>query len=273
MKVSEALGCLGVSFGSTLASSEALLVAKKAFLRAALTSHPDKGGDSAAFQAAQDAWGCLRAAVDLGADLVKDIDFYPEKVSKKRGSRKTCPSHAFFQNLPPVAPYKVEVAPSDRSKCVKSGAFIPKGSLRVASFVDELGSYGRPVCLSAFRTPYIVQLGLREIDLADPGAVEEALDGMAELSIAGFEALGAADRRTFAAHVSDTANWAKTAPKVAAAKEAEQAKDVAATKEKADEGALVDPSKSLPVPGADGVAGALMDMKFVLTGVFGGVGL
>ena len=272
MKVGECLIALKIN-GASIPSVDAMTFVKKAYIKAALSSHPDKGGDQAMFLQVQDAWEGLRAAMDMGANLLKDLDFDPETASKRTPKTKQA-SHSFFANLPATAPYKVEVAASDRSKCSKTKKFIPMGGLRVLSFVEDLGSYGRPVGIDAWRTPYVVQLGLEDVDPSDIDAVEAALDAMADLSITGFSALSTADRAIFATRVADKTNWAKTATKVAAEiKEKTDDRKEATSNSEVGADALADPTKTLPVPGVDGVADALKGKTVVLTGSFGSAGL
>ena len=274
MKIGESLKLLEITTESVTDTTDVMKVVKKAFLKAALIHHPDKGGDQVVFLQVQEAWETLRASIELGADLSKDLDFDPSSTNQWAAQKKKRASYSFFTNLPTTVPYKVEVAASDKSTCVKSKQCIAKGELRVLSYVEELGSYGRPVSVSAFRTPYVIQLGLEDVDLTDPGAVEAALDAMADLSITGFSVLSTADRAIFATRVADKANWAKTATKVAAEiTEKTNDRKEAASNSEVGADALADPTKTLPVPGVDGVADALKGKTVVLTGSFGIAGL
>ena len=56
-----------------------------------------------------------------------------------------------------VPGYKVELAKSGRSTCVKSHSKIPKDSIRIGSIDKVAGTYGRWNLLEVWRVPLKVQ--------------------------------------------------------------------------------------------------------------------
>ena len=129
---------------------------RKAYLRAALASHPDKNdGDQAKFLAVQEAFESIKSATNngttpLSAFVGKSLDAV-SSVSPPR-------SAAFYEAAAAAFPaYKVERAKSGRGKCSAIGDVINEGELKVGSLVPELGDYGRFVKLNAWKVPNAIQ--------------------------------------------------------------------------------------------------------------------
>jgi len=208
-------------------------VVKRAYFKAVLVHHPDKGGDAAAFQATQTAFEALREMMATG-DI--GVSFATSTAVSASGSA-TGDAQAGGEGVPPpsweyyaeaaeasVPIYCVEPARSGRSKCSAKGAavahcsgggeqpLISKGELRVGSIEGRSGGYGRWVHLHCWRLPSAIWLGLPDCSdpaATDAAAVEVALASMNEVLLCGFDELDAAARAAVVAHCSDKKHWAR----------------------------------------------------------------
>jgi len=267
MQFEECLHALGVECHCDLEFS----VVKKAFLREALKTHPDKAtGTEAAFTAVHEAFEAIREATDNGkvplADLVgRTLD----------GTAATAPrrSAEYYEAAAAAYPtYKVMVAPSSRGKCGVDGAVIEQGEIKVGSLIPELGDYGRFVRLANWSVPAAVQACLRPGDgiatKLDVGDVEHDLLDADGVIITGMAELGVAARKALAEHAADKNHWAKVA---AAGAEAQNRAREKLKKVKASQGpstALATAPTSTFTAPSDSKPDALKGHKFVLSGVF-----
>lgn len=176
--------------------------------------------------------------------------------------------------------------------------------MRVGSFNEESGSYGRWMHLGCWRVPYKIQLGLPAEACKDPSQYSSALASMTEVLFCGFQDLSEADKALVVAHVMDRSNWAaprnvkKDNVKAEAASSSSSSSSsyssssssaqtsglstsVAISYERETGTALAPKTKGafvMPVPGVNGaVADCLAGKTIVMTGVFpeigGGAGL
>ena len=240
---------------------------RKAFHRRALQTHPDKGGENAAFVAVQEAFETLEKATDggkvplsalVGKDLVKAT------VSK---DQKRAPSYEFV------------AAKTGRGKCSVSGEFIPEGALKCGSFIAEIGEYGRWSSLQKWKVPFWVQqcILFNSVTVDDVKVELECADG---IFFSGVKKLPAPLLDALAAHMLDESNWAKpTAAGEASAREVAELQEKLEAEQEAARAAPevssqlsqlseADPVAKLPVPTPD----AFKKMSFVLTGTFPDVG-
>ena len=133
---------------------------RRAYFKTALKTHPDKGGDAAAFRKVQGAFEALRKAYDRGcADPSSGFLFSASAAQSAErelpaGPESSIPSWEFYaEAAEEVAPmYRVERAKSGRSRCQAKGSaqspqcsrddLIAKDELRVGWLNSETGSYG-----------------------------------------------------------------------------------------------------------------------------------
>ena len=181
--------------------------------------------------------------------------------------------------------YCVELAKSGRSGCKQRGAAkkcedpsIGRGEIRVGSMDELSGAYGRWNHLACWRVPSKMWMGLPDPEECDdPEQFEKALVSMNEVLLCGFSALPRENKAAMIEHVMDKENWAKKVTRrekndaaivpVAASSEAGNGKELVR------EGYHVAREHFVPpVPGKDGVAGALEGKTVVLTGIFPEVG-
>ena len=196
-----------------------------------------------------------------------------------------------------VPAYKVELAKSGRSECVKKPTaaackhggdpVIAKGEIRCGSMDMEAGSYGRWHHLRCWRVPASIWLGLPGEDCRDPAKFEAAIQAMQQLAFCGFTELSPEDRAQVVSHLMDRENYARRTVKSQA--KVPYGSAGAAAAGPAGAAAASPPSKAVvvagsgglfiaPRPGVNGaVAGALTGQTFVMTGTFpelgGGAGL
>ena len=161
-------------------------VVKRAYFKAVLVHHPDKGGDAAAFQATQTAFEALRemmATGDIGVSFATSTAVSASGSAtgdaQAGGEGVPSPSWEYYAEAAEasVPIYCVEPARSGRSKCSAKGAavahcsgggeqpLISKGELRVGSIEGRSGGYGRWVHLHCWRLPSAIWLGLPDCSL------------------------------------------------------------------------------------------------------------
>mmetsp|Transcript_1994 Transcript_1994/g.4970 ORF Transcript_1994/g.4970 Transcript_1994/m.4970 type:complete len:532 (+) Transcript_1994:162-1757(+) len=228
--VGECLATIGLSAGA-LAGCDGLqaewAAIKKAYFKAVLAAHPDKGGDPATFRAVQGAFAVLRQLLDAGG-----LDSFADAANTGTGdafgsatddAARTGPppSWDFYAAAAeePVPRHRVEPARSARSTCAAKGvakrctaAAIGKGDLRVGSLDPESGSYRRWVHLACWRVPSKVWLGLPDPDACtDPARFEAALLSMSQVLLDGVAELAPDQRAQLVAHAMDKGNWARLA--------------------------------------------------------------
>jgi hypothetical protein len=153
MKFEECLSTLGVK---TPPNEIDFVAVRKAYLKAALASHPDKhGGDEYAFLKVQSAFEAIKKATNNGAISLstfagKDLDA-AVSVAPRR-------SAAYYEAAAQALPsYKVERAKTSRGKCAADGTPIAEGEVKVGSMVPELGDYGRWTKLTNWKVPSAIQ--------------------------------------------------------------------------------------------------------------------
>ena len=284
-------------------------VLKKSYFKAALATHPDKGGDTAKFRKVQASFESLRALFDSGA-----VTSYATSASKSidnaAPSHASVPSWDFYANAAeePVPMYRVEPAKSGRSKCSAKGKaktcgadeLIPVGHLRVGSLDADTGSYGRWVRLECWRVPSKVWLGLADPDkCADATLFTAALLSMSSVLLSGVGELSEEHASAFTDHCMRKSAWAalvkrKGMPPPAQAAAASAAPAGAPTSSGASaSNALAEASASasasassalvaglpgekqrfvIPLPGKDAPANTLAGKTVVITGIFPEVG-
>lgn len=90
--------------------------------------------------------------------------------------------------------------------------FIPKNEVRVGVMDPVYGSYTKWVHLKCWRVPSKIWLGLPDPTTTtndDPVLFADALSGMNEVLICGFDELSEEKRRMILGHVMEKSNWAK----------------------------------------------------------------
>lgn len=284
-------------------------VIKRAYFRKVLRTHPDKGGDAAAFREVQAAFEVLRRLFDTkGVDSFRQAQDESTAVSYK-GSKADfkdvgTPSWEFYAEAAKedYATYRVEVAKSGRSRCQGSrrqgeeAVLIEKGALRVG-FVTEAGTYGMWCRLCVWRVPSKIWLGLPDpARCRDRRKFEKALLRMNSVALCGMQELSKADRRQVVTYVMDRSHWTfgGDADKVRKKKPAASSNNSGFNgAEEADgEGAAPAPGRgggsqlaaastelveakrqfTIPVPGKGAPPNSLSGKTFVLTGTFPEIG-
>ena len=226
--VGECLSELGVKPAELSACDgldEEFVKVKRAYFKRALRTHPDKGGDPAAFRKVQSAFEVLRDLYDTSsigsfasAGHMSTDDSYGDAWTTAEGMPTPSYEYYYAAAEEPVPLYKVEPAKSGRSKCKQTGSArrcpvdscIAKGELRVGSLESKSGSYGRWHRLGCWRLPSKIWLGLPDPDVnGDAEQFETALLSMNEVLLCGFSELDAELRRAVCDYVMDKGNWAR----------------------------------------------------------------
>lgn len=307
--IGDCLAAVGVGArhlnGCTTAEQEWPII-KRAYFKKVLSTHPDKGGDAAAFRDVQAAFEVLRRLFDTGAVECFRLSQDQPTTSSFEGSKAdfkdtATPSWEYYAEAAKeeVATYRVELAKSGRSRCQARGTkkkcdqdppFIEKGDLRVG-FITESGGYGMFCHLCCWRVPSKIWLGLPDpVRCRTRRKFEQALLRMNQVALTGVEELPRSDRAKIVRHVMDKAHWTfdgdveklRKKPAATAAGGPEEEED--ASPSPVDGGAQLATTSSelvtlplkrqfsIPAPGRDGPAGCLSGQTFVVTGVFPEVG-
>lgn len=202
---------------------------KKLYFKRVLVSHPDKGGDAAAFRALQEAWETLRDLYDKGRVHVEGFSYYfagagahaEADAAPGAGADAEVPSWSWYSEAAAsdaVPPYKCEAAKSDRSGCKsKAGAVgcahddpkIDKGEVRFGSMDSESGTYGRWHHLRCWRVPASIWMALPDPAASSKGRIEAVLQFMQQLAFIGFSELTSEQKGEVVDHFMDKAHWAK----------------------------------------------------------------
>ena len=198
---------------------------KKLWIKAVLSSHPDKGGDPTVFRSVQAAWEVIRDLYDKGRVHASGFAYY----FNAGATQEAAPLPADFAERPAkaygwyeeaateeVPKYKVELARSDRSQCKRTGEycmhgddpFIMKGSVRVGSMDPESGTYGRWNHLPCWRVPASIHLGLPRQG-SSPKLFETAIESMQQVVFTGFTELSREQKNLIISHLMDSANYAR----------------------------------------------------------------
>jgi len=261
---------------------------KKGYFKKILTSHPDKGGDTAVFRDVQTSFEVLRKVFEdaeirtFAASLDQPIgEFYK---GAKEDSKAT-PSWEYYAEAAKAvyATYRIELARSNRSRCQKSCEIMEKGAIRIGFMLDS-GGYGLWTQLENWRVPSKIWLGLP--DPAKHRAYKpflKALDRMNEVSLSGMNELKAAQRNKVAKYVMDKTHWtfggkADKVRKKPAPESANSTSDSkAASTSKSASTSIVLAAKAkeqfeIPVPGKGAPKDSLAGQTFVITGLFPEVG-
>lgn len=332
MKLSKCLSDIGITDASTFDGCDDIegefKVIRKSYLAKARTDHPDKGGDAAVFRTTQAAWEVLRDTYHKGvkggsytcyfvsvrksnvAASTNDNDDddeeyyanddpdddYDDELYKKYAHNTATQSYEYYEAAAQedVPGYRVELAKSNRSKCVKSGAYIVKGDVRVGILDKMAGTYGRWHKLDQWRVPVKFQNGLtnpsdEQTSLRDLLAI----DGM---MFVGLRTLDDASKMEFVRYCIDRHNWASTkgtkrkienallmegeegvVPTAISGEQATTSMAIHATAAAAASQNILGPvpvivpgSFRILVPGVDGarLEGALTGQSFVISGTF-----
>ena len=283
-------------------------IVKRAYFKAALKVHPDKGGDAAAFRTVQSAFDSLRGLYDGAAPSFLFSTSASASSAAPADYDPSINSWEFYaeaaQEVVPM--YRVERAKSSRGRCSAKGAAkhpqcnsddcIEKDSLRVGWMNSESGTYGGWVHLKCWRVPNRVWLGLPNPSVCeDLKRFVSALRSMSGVLLSGINELSPSEMRQVAMYCTNRANWARRvalqdrpaatlAPGASAASgtvaRAQSSSTptsskalVASTAPGGSSSALVDARRFvIPVPGRDGPANSLAGKTVVLSGLFPEVG-
>jgi hypothetical protein len=275
--IGQSLKDLGVTdFSECSTRDEEFRVLKKHYFRQCLQHHPDKGGDAAIFRQVQTSFELLRDLHNgkrkgrknskewlfseclLGVVLVGDHDSNSAAAcdddeeeeeafdtSNYDFSSMPTPSWEYYEEAAEelVAPYRVELAKSGRSKCTQTSKkykncadcspsvnnkddpssslveladttappeFITKGDLRIGWVNDQTGTYGGWKHLRCWRVPHKVWLGLPDPEQClDSHQFAAALYNMNDCILSGFPELPQADQRAFVEHCRNKNHWAR----------------------------------------------------------------
>ena len=217
---------------STLDDEFALI--KKTYFRGILKAHPDKGGSVEAFRILQTSFELLRdffnaksvssfcedpnaplhrAHANDEYDDEEGEEYRPDSNSYSTSS-SSMPSWEFYADAAEytVPIYKVELAKSNRSACIKKCAAgkIEKGAIRFGSINMETGSYGRWIHLECWRVPSKIWAGLPDPDTCtDKARFHKALLSMDALLFCGLDALQDEEIALVVKFVMNKSNWAK----------------------------------------------------------------
>ena len=196
---------------------EEFKIIKKQYFKLILIAHPDKGGDAKSFRAINTAFESLRDLFEKNS--VKTFKTDGNVAGNAPLGTSTRSWDYYFNAAESEVPiYKVELARSNRSKCVASGkannhgenAVIPKNEIRIGSINRETGSYGRWIHLKCWRVPSKIWAGCpNPDDCDDPKMFADALSGMNEVLLSGFAQLSEEEKDAIVLHVMDRSNWAK----------------------------------------------------------------
>eukprot|EP00634_Sargassococcus_sp_CCMP2135_P002782 CAMPEP_0198662802 /NCGR_PEP_ID=MMETSP1467-20131203/49234_1 /TAXON_ID=1462469 /ORGANISM="unid. sp., Strain CCMP2135" /LENGTH=501 /DNA_ID=CAMNT_0044399305 /DNA_START=45 /DNA_END=1550 /DNA_ORIENTATION=+ len=306
-RVTNLLDILGedLDFAGAKDVDEEFQTVKKAYFKAILKAHPDKGGDPATFRDIQAAFMVLKTMYEkkrVTTFVGKPKEFATTTTKTAFESAKVdlsdlpTPSWEFYAEAAAetVPKYRVELAKSDRSKCAAKGAAkkcsdetIARNELRFGSLLPETGTYTRWCHLQCWRIPARVWQTFPE-EGSEKKHFAAALSSLGELLFSGFDELPENEKDRVVAYAMDKDNYAK-ARKPAAPKHVEA--DEAAAPEAASSSSNAPLSRSSalvnvqqreawsdPVAGVDGAtANALHGHVIVCTGTFpelgGGMGL
>lgn len=280
----EAVGSVDLSACATV--EEEFKVIKKAYFASILKNHPDKGGDAAVFREVQAAFETLRQIYEKGIGTFASKTVQDQETSynvhfAEFGDVPT-PSWEFYEaQAAEVMPtYRVELAKSGRSRCVKSDTLIEKGEVRIGSIIPDVGSYGRWNSLDHWRVPSRIWLGLSTPD--DHDSVAKALSSMNEVLFCGFNELPQEAKDRVVSRVMNKEHWARKTKSRAPPPEVTSAPPPTTSQEGGNTTAMTAAPAGnrfvIPKPGV-GTAreGALAGKTCVLTGTFpevgGGAGL
>mmetsp|Transcript_2524 Transcript_2524/g.5431 ORF Transcript_2524/g.5431 Transcript_2524/m.5431 type:complete len:849 (+) Transcript_2524:32-2578(+) len=229
------LSCLkdiGIIDASCFISCDALheefAIIKKTAKDLFLATHPDKGGDPAAFRVAHAAFQVLKSlynnhrvlngsyanyfandkgdgTADGGSDDLDDL--YSHFATSEE-----VPSYEHFEEAAreEVPGYRVELAKSGRAQCVvckRDGAKEPiaKGDVRVGSLDENSGAYGRWHHLRCWKVPRKIFTGFTDIEDAD--VTLRDLKSMEEVLLCGISELDSNAQSDVLQHVMEIANW------------------------------------------------------------------
>jgi len=237
------LGLVEYDF-SSLDGASVFLEIKKAYRKAALLTHPDRGGDAAAFREVQTSFEVLRELSENIAVLLRAVASSGSKADVSVSyddffKSFYAPPADWFEEMSPDEPipiYSFEYAKSGRSRCCstkvgrtceappfvkdKKGGFIPSGSLRVGSMDLESGAFGRWVHLECWRVPVRICVGLPSLDgNAGEEDFKAALLAQEGILIQGFTSLEPEDQKRVVIYCMDASHYAKVTKSTARLKE------------------------------------------------------
>ncbi|KAI9353778.1 hypothetical protein BDR26DRAFT_914002 [Obelidium mucronatum] len=222
--VHSCLLALGVSIEELNACSnldDEFKIIKRKYHARVLVVHPDKpGGSKELFRQVNEPFEILRKLKEDGS-IASYADACRQHVPRATTGSSSSSSSSSSASMPKpwdfyneaaqetVPTYKVEPAKSDRSKCSSCKQNISKATIRIGSIDTESGSYGRWIHLDCWRVPAKIWKGLPDPDLcSDMRLFSEALSGMNEVLLCGFQFLSSGEKEMIVRHVMDKGNWA-----------------------------------------------------------------
>ena len=207
MKVEECLETLGLFYEPTVEFKQV----RKAFLIAALRTHPDKNnGREDEFLEVQKAFEVIKNATKggqsplsllFGKDLNCSVSVQPQH-----------PASYYEEAAQALPAYKVEHAKTSRGTCFVTKEPIVEGELKVGSMIAQLGDYGRWVKMENWKIPCAIQAILTVDKLCstlDVEKVKEELLLADEIVFTGISNIDEDSLQQLAAHVSDKSKWVK----------------------------------------------------------------
>lgn len=244
--IAEHLKTIGIdpstAFIECLNLDDEFKVIKKAYFKKILVVHPDKGGTNEECQLVVTSFDILRMEFEK-----KNIPTFASSQTDQQTFSSTTSTEYddIFKGFVPRSwefyseaaeerdpPYRVELAKSNRSSCVKCtdkmkraekkgestpicSAIIEKDAIRFGSMDPEAGTYTRWSHIDCWRVPMKIWKGVPDPDKCkDVNQFIRAISSMNEVLICGFNELSLENKLMVVAKVMNKENWAReTKPK------------------------------------------------------------
>ena len=228
------------AFADCLTLDYEFKIIKKAYHKKILVVHPDKGGSAEECRLVYASFDILRIEferknISTFASIQTDKQSFPGTTSAEYNNiyKTFVPrSWEFYSEAAEERdpPYRVELARSNRSSCVKCteknkradkkgeptvSCIIEKDAVRFGSIDPESGTYTRWIHLDCWRVPMKIWKGVPDPDKCkDVNQFINAVASMNEVLICGFNELSLEDKLSIVAKVMNKENWAReTKPK------------------------------------------------------------
>ena len=228
------------AFADCLTLDDEFKIVKKAYHKKILVVHPDKGGSAEECRLVYASFDVLRIEFEKKnmstfASAKTDKQSFPSTTSAEYNNiyKTFVPrSWEFYSEAAEERdpPYRVELARSGRSSCVKCTeknkravkkgeptilCTIDQGAVRFGSIDPESGTYTRWIHLDCWRVPMKIWKGVPDPDKCkDVNQFISAIGSMNEVLICGFNELSLEDKLSIVAKVMSKENWAReTKPK------------------------------------------------------------